>query len=339
MAVIRSITLALFVAVVTATPNLNSDIPEPVTLPKSEGIYQEASEDNILNEWGKASEQQRQARFNPDSDNVLHLFTRANPSTSQPMLLNGNTQLINSYYQSARRTVIIIHGWTESATSGVNTVLVPAFLGAADMNVFVYDWSKGASVLNLNGPENAVASGRSLAQAIDWICQLTGSSPARFHLVGFSLGAHLAAVAGRNVQSGRIAYITGLDPGANMEDSGHIFGPDAATYTEAIHTNSLIMGHGKPIAHADFFPNGGELQPGCGIAFICNHRRSYHFFAETLVSNANWQAVRCATLAQARVGLCVSLYSLRMGGINPKAGSSGIYHLKTNAEPPFRPLR
>ncbi|KAI5643784.1 lipase domain-containing protein [Phthorimaea operculella] len=339
MVVIRSITLAFLAAVITATPQ-NVDVPEPVILPKFDGIYQDEGQSNIMDQWQRASEQQGpESRFNPDTANVLHLFTRANPSVSQPMLLNGNAQLINSYYQSSRRTVIIVHGFTQSATSDVNTVLVPAFLQGEDLNVFVYDWSRGASVINLNAPENAVASGFSLARAIDWICQMTGASPNRFHLVGFSLGAHLVGVAGRNVQTGRIAYITALDPGANMEDSGHLFGPDAATYTEAIHTNALIMGHGQPVAHADFFPNGGDLQPGCGVNFLCNHSRSFYFFAETLVSNANWRAVRCGSLTQARLGLCVSIFGLRMGGLNPKNGQSGLYHVRTNAEPPFQPLR
>lgn len=58
-----------------------------------------------------------------------------------------------------------------------------------------------------------------------------------------------------------------------MEDSGHMLGPDAAIYTEAIHTNADVMGHGGLVAHSDFFPNGGEWQPGCGANFVCSHYR------------------------------------------------------------------
>lgn len=59
-----------------------------------------------------------------------------------------------------------------------------------------------------------------------------------------------------------------------MESSGHILSPDAATNTEAIHTNADLMGHGDILAHSDFFPNGGDFQPGCGVInFLCNHYR------------------------------------------------------------------
>lgn len=48
-----------------------------------------------------------------------------------------------------------------------------------------------------------------MARTIDWIVFETGANIGAFHLVGFGLGAHQVAVAGRNVQSGRIPYITG----------------------------------------------------------------------------------------------------------------------------------
>lgn len=50
-----------------------------------------------------------------------------------------------------------------------------------------------------------------MACAIDWIISASGASISGFHLVGFSLGAHMIGVAGRNVRSGRIPYITGED--------------------------------------------------------------------------------------------------------------------------------
>ncbi|XP_026328873.1 endothelial lipase-like [Hyposmocoma kahamanoa] len=199
--------------------------------------------------------------------------------------------LANSNYDPLRRTIFIVHGWAQSATSNVNAVLVPAFLQAEDVNVFVVDWSAGAGISAGNdAPQNAVASGLSVARTIDWIVFETGANIGGFHLVGFSLGAHQVAVAGRNVQSGQIPYITALDPGANMEDSGHIFGPDAAIYTEAIHTNSGLMGHGDVVAHTDFFPNGGDYQPGCGIVnFVCSHERyrKIHTAPRTYRSHTN----------------------------------------------------
>lgn len=48
-----------------------------------------------------------------------------------------------------------------------------------------------------------------MARAIDWIIDQTRTNIGNLHLVGFSLGSHMAGVAARNVRSGRIPYLTG----------------------------------------------------------------------------------------------------------------------------------
>ncbi|XP_026318982.1 lipase member H-like [Hyposmocoma kahamanoa] len=319
--------LILLVAAVAAVP-----APDPVLFKKNDGLrfqYYDDGEGNLhlVDQWFKVSDAKEAIMYNADTRNVYHLFTRQNPSQSQPMLLGQSTLLANSNFSPGRRTVFLVHGFTQSATSNVNAVLVPAFLEGEDVNVFVLDWNAVAT--------NAGEAGESMARAIDWIVGETGTNIANFHLVGFSLGAHMAGVAGRNVQSGRIPYLTGLDPGAGMEDSGHILSPDAAIYTEAIHTNADIMGHGGLLAHSDFYPNGGDYQPGCGVNFVCNHYRSFFFFAETLTTTTGFLSRRCQTVVQARTGLCPIQTTIRMGGLMPKTGTSGIFHLTTNAEPPF----
>ncbi|KFM63671.1 Pancreatic triacylglycerol lipase, partial [Stegodyphus mimosarum] len=94
------------------------------------------------------------------------------------------------------------------------------------------------------------------------------------HIIGHGLGAHASGYAGKwfqNRQKEVIDRITGLDP------SGPFFNgvqkvvrldKDDASFVDVIHTNSdgnRLMGYGltEPIGHLDFYPNGGELQPGC----------------------------------------------------------------------------
>lgn len=89
------------------------------------------------------------------------------------------------------------------------------------------------------------------------------------HLIGFSLGAHVAAIAGHFVISStnqelRVGRITGLDPAgpgfppqiplSQRLDSGD------ADFVDVIHTNmgALIRGEfGSPLSagHADFYPS------------------------------------------------------------------------------------
>jgi predicted esterase len=50
--------------------------------------------------------------------------------------------------------------------------------------------------------------GRGLGQFIRFLCETTGARLENFHIAGFSLGAHLAGNAGRELE-GKVARITG----------------------------------------------------------------------------------------------------------------------------------
>ncbi|CAG9790511.1 unnamed protein product [Diatraea saccharalis] len=203
-----------------------------------------------------------------------HFVTRSNPSVSQPLIVGNNGQLGSSNFNANRRTIVLVHGWRGSPNSQSNTLLVPAFLAAEDVNVIVVDWSTGAGTINYaTAVTNTFTSGVSVAQFINWLNSASGASPARYHLVGFSLGAHQVGIIGRHVQ-GAVAYITGLDaagPGWNNND--HRFRENDGAYTELIHTNAGVTGFLSPLAHVSFYPNGGVNMPGCAFVSDCSHAR------------------------------------------------------------------
>ena len=67
-----------------------------------------------------------------------------------------------------------------------------------------------------------------------------------------------------------VIVITGLDPaGPEWDDHDVMAGvnPTSADFVDIIHTDgkSLIYPYGTmtPRGHMDFYPNGGETQPGC----------------------------------------------------------------------------
>lgn len=84
-----------------------------------------------------------------------------------------------------------------------------------DANVIFVDWEKGAA-----GPGYALAAantqliGRQLAILITDMVALN-SDPARIHMIGFSLGAHVAGFAGKALKllDIRVGRITGNDVG------------------------------------------------------------------------------------------------------------------------------
>ncbi|RVE47195.1 hypothetical protein evm_008163 [Chilo suppressalis] len=333
MATLSGVLLVLGLAVVAALPT------DPVIRKLDQNLrYQYAEKPDgslqLVDLWMKVSDFSEVSRFSPDIHNVYHLFTRANPSVSQPLLVGNDGLLGSTNYDPSKRCIILIHGWLDGATSDFNMVLVPAFLAAEDVNVIVVDWSAGGGTINYaTAVANTVPSGESIARFINWLNQVTGAEPGHYHIVGHSLGAHQAGMIGRNV-NGKIAYLTALEaalPG--FINNANRFRADDGAYTEVIHTNAGALGYMSPLGQVDFYPNGGANMPGCDTN-ECDHARSYFYLAESLLTGG-FTGRRCGSFLLATAGTCFMPGNLRMGGLVPKTGQSGIFHLHTNAEPPF----
>lgn len=94
-----------------------------------------------------------------------------------------------------------------------------ALLQGFDFNIIFVDWSLGSSTINYVAARNRInAVGILVGQYIDFL-HLNGQiNFAQLTLVGFSLGAHGAGIAGKNVRRGRISSIIGLDPAGPLFD-------------------------------------------------------------------------------------------------------------------------
>jgi len=64
----------------------------------------------------------------------------------------------------------------------------------------------------MNAVHNTQVVGRHLAVLLDHLVHTAGARLDDVHLVGFSLGAHVAGAAGSRLRTGRLARITGNDP-------------------------------------------------------------------------------------------------------------------------------
>lgn len=92
------------------------------------------------------------------------------------------------------------------------------------------------------------------------------------------------------------------------------------------------------IGMADYYPNGGRTQPGCGVdaAGNCSHSRAWEFFAESITTNTHFAARLCASQAAANAGNCASAGTQRrMGGQPLTTAARGSYWLSTNNNAPF----
>lgn len=109
-------------------------------------------------------------------------------------------------------------------------------------NKTVVDWSDLAENRMYPVPARQTRDvGRNIAALIDYlVVDEHVAAISQFHLIGISLGAHVAGFAGQYVKCGRIPRITGLDPARpafepRTDKSGHLDSSDAE-FVDIIHT-------------------------------------------------------------------------------------------------------
>ncbi|XP_052256454.1 pancreatic triacylglycerol lipase-like [Dreissena polymorpha] len=302
----------------------------------------------------------------PESPNHIQvqflLYTRAN-SQSPEIVTNNTLSIQASNFSSTRKTKFIIHGYNDKHGPWMSK-MAQAILKREDANVFAVDWSKGADNIDYN---QAAANTRVVGALIArFITQLRTTAQAQygdFHLIGHSLGSHISGYAGERIPG--LGRITGLDPAGpqfEKKDPKVRLDPTDAVFVDAIHTDgdSLIqLGFGleQPVGHVDYFPNGGENQPGCpnelsqnlfnlitgnigaltdGVA--CSHMRVIDLFTESINSACLFRAHPCSSRADFQAGRCNACGTgcANMGyDSNSQQPQGGTYYLSTNGQSPY----
>lgn len=111
--------------------------------------------------------------------------------------------------------------------------------------------------------------GMYVAEKIQELIDEGQANASRIHVIGHSLGAHIAGFAGAQIKSPQLYRITGLDPALpnfqRFRDPDLRLDPSDAAFVDIIHTSGGTLGNYAPIGMADFYVNGGTPpQPGCG---------------------------------------------------------------------------
>ena len=163
-------------------------------------------------------------------------------------------------------------------------VCFAAYLQRREFNVIVVDWGAMAK-LSIDAlsflaytlvTDNVQLVGKLVAEFVIAINSAFGiCNFGNIHLVGFSLGAHVAGVAGYEVwaQTGLgIGRITGLDPaGPNFDlnsDLNRKLDRTDAEFVDVIHTCAGLLGTGLELGTVEFYVNNGRDQPGCEPGFL-----------------------------------------------------------------------
>ncbi|XP_052897772.1 phospholipase A1-like [Anopheles moucheti] len=250
---------------------------------------------------------------------------------------NGLSSIEQAGFKRGLPTAILVHGWLGSSESVVIDPLAKALLAQENKNVIAVDWEKGASTLLYPIARYRVPKVAALVAAlIDNLVVGHGQDVNKIGIIGHSLGAHIAGIAAKKVRSGKIGYIVGLDPASplfRLKKPDDRLSADDAQYVEIIHTNGKALGFFTNIGQADYYPNGGVRQPGCGLSFTCSHSRSVDFFKESLKIR-NYYAQRCDGLTN--LGPSCTTDRTVLGGLVWKSAKpAGVYYIATASNEPF----
>ncbi|KAL1117635.1 hypothetical protein AAG570_003950 [Ranatra chinensis] len=190
-----------------------------------------------------------------------------------------------------------------------------AYMKYRDYNIISVDWSSFAVDLYSMARIGVDIVAPSVADLYDYVVDEMGAHPSDVHVIGHSLGAHVAGIAAKLMRSPKLGRITGLDPALPLFFLGQKRRLDAedAMFVDVVHTS--IVGFRKPMGHADFYPNGDKLQqPGCGFSIgVCAHDRAYQYYIESIWSEIGFQALECPSWNDFLLGKCRGNAVVKMG--------------------------
>lgn len=310
--------------------------------------------------------------FDRDALDVrFQLFTRRNPILPREISAEDVENLKNSQFEPKNQTKIVIHGLLDTVMEGLWLENIrKAFLMRSEYNVIIVDWARANRLPYEQAVANARAVGAEVALMINTLADHLEANPESFHIIGHSLGTHVAGYAGERIKG--LGRITGLDPAGpyftGTPPEVHLDKSDA-NFVDVIHTDSstiLVKGLGTvdSIGHADFFPNGGDRQPGCsntmpalmsflskGIAegwrriMACDHQRAVDFFLSS-ISNPDCDMIGldCPdwdTFTNGRCGDCevddsrCALMGMEADKYFRRSHKQRRYYLRTTGNHPF----
>ncbi|XP_002917576.2 pancreatic lipase-related protein 2 isoform X2 [Ailuropoda melanoleuca] len=248
--------------------------------------------------------------WDPKSINTRFLlYTNENPNNFQLITASNLSTVEASNFQLDRKTRFIIHGFNDKAEESWPSDMCKNMFKVEKVNCICVDWESGARALYSQAVQNTRVVGAEIAFFIQNLLTLLGYSPEDVHLIGHSLGAHVAGEAGRRL-GGHVGRITGLDPAQPcFQDTPEEvrLDPSDAMFVDVIHTDSspfipfLGLGMSQKVGHLDFYPNGGKHMAGCqknrlstiidmdGIwngaveSVACNHLRSLKYYSSSIL--------------------------------------------------------
>ncbi|XP_055447697.1 pancreatic triacylglycerol lipase [Psammomys obesus] len=257
------------------------------------------------------------------------LYTNENPKNYQQITADASS-IRRSNFNTNRKTRIIIHGFTDTGEGSWLANICTNMFKVEKVNCICVDWKGGSRTTYSQACQNVRVVGAEVAYLANTLKSQLGYSLNNVHLIGHSLGSHIAGEAGKRT-FGAIGRITGLDPAepyfqGTPEEVR--LDPSDAQFVDAIHTDAAPMvpnlgfGMSQTVGHLDFFPNGGVEMPGCKKNILsqivdingiwegtrdfaaCNHLRSYKYYSDSILNPTGFAGFSCSSYSAFAANKC-----------------------------------
>uniref|UniRef100_A0A2P2I6H1 Pancreatic lipase-related protein 2-like n=2 Tax=Hirondellea gigas TaxID=1518452 RepID=A0A2P2I6H1_9CRUS len=285
-------------------------------------IYNVKEKFSLLPPWSNTSTRMLLQTPSPPELQGTEFWLYTNKNSTKPTIvdLNNITSLYTADFNEEGKVWVTIHGFRSRGNAPWMKLLVGELLrSASNSNVVVLHWAKGSSVSYTQAIANLRVVARQLAYFLHTLQNVLGFPMSSLHLIGHSLGAHLAGIAGtymQDVYSTKLHRITGLDPAHpyhNLLEPVTYLDRSDALFVDIIHSDNttilgfpLTVGIMDAIGHLDYYPNGGGNHPGCDVSgdLRCAHRRAIVFFVDSIRQECPFIAVRCPSYELFLQGEC-----------------------------------
>jgi len=271
----------------------------------------------------------------------FHLVTRDN-RRHRKLDLSSRRKVREAGFGANRKTKIIIHGFLDHGDVEWIQDMANALVSKENVNVIIIDWRGGSLPMYSQAAANTRLVGLEVARLVKTL----KIDPKKVHIIGHSLGAHIAGYAGEKIKG--LGRISGLDPAEPLFQGMPTvvrLDPGDAQFVDVIHTDTKGfykggLGMQQPVGHIDFYPNGGEAQPGCSFLefpylpsisgdveditlppadnvarnlFACGHNRVIDLYIDSIVNTDSCPmiGIQCESYEQFSTGAC---YTCKIDG-------------------------
>ncbi|XP_077309952.1 pancreatic lipase-related protein 2-like [Lithobates pipiens] len=231
------------------------------------------------------------------------LFTKKNPDQYQVISALNVSSITGTNFKPSRKSTFVIHGFKSTGNTTWLVKMCQTLLEVSDVNCFCVDWSGGSFAVYTQASNNIRVVGAEIAYFLRFLQVVHDYEMHEAHLIGHSLGAHVAGEAGKRQRGiGRISGLDAAGPYFEKTPPEVRLDPTDAVFVDAIHTDGsfddihLGFGMKQTVGNVDFFPNGGIKMPSCEKIYFrlkdiddmyekisCNHLMSYKFFTKSIL--------------------------------------------------------